>query len=192
MAPKQPGKRVLVEQTFGEKMEVWYDRNGKWLNIVLGVVVVGVLGWVLMGTFRDRAQNAGNVDFRKAVIQYEMGLMAPEEAEKIDQIQGSITAAQEVADKHADKFVGRQAQLLIGNAHYNIALVQTGEGVDALGVGEHGYAELSAGCEHEIGSEAEGVTAVVDERQTIGFADEPTKSVAVGRRHRHLRLPGHP
>lgn len=180
MAPKQPGKKILVEPTFGEKMESWYEINGKWINIVLGIVVVGVLGWVITGTLRTRAENAANVDFRKAVIQYEMGLMAPEEDQKIDQIQGSITAAQEVVEKHGDRFVGRQAQLLIGNAHYNIALAQTGEGVDALEKARAGYEKYLSMATNDR-ERAVGNVALGNVLENLGFirSDESLLEQAV-------------
>lgn len=122
----------LVEPTFGEKLEIWYDRNGNWINILLIVVLAGIIGYKVYDWVQTRNVARANTDFGIALNQFQMAQQSPDEAQKIDQLQGAITAAQQVVDEHRDQFVGRQAQLMIGNAQYTIATIDEKEGVKAL------------------------------------------------------------
>lgn len=126
--PAQP----LVEPTFGEKLENWYDRNGNWLNILVIVILAGVIGYKVYGWMQARNIASANTAYGMAVNQLQMAQQNPDEKQKIDQLQGAITAAQQVVDEHSDQFVGRQAQLVIGNAQYIIASSDPEQGVKGL------------------------------------------------------------
>ncbi len=124
---------TLVEPTFGERVETWYDRNGNWLNILLIVVLAGIIGYKLFDYMQAKNIAKANMDYGMALNRFQMAQQAQDPQQKNDQLQGAITAAQQVVSDHSDEFVGRQAQLMIGNAQYTIATSDpTNEGVKTL------------------------------------------------------------
>lgn len=127
MTPEKSAKPVVIEDTFGEKLERWYEDNGKWLNVLLIVVLVGIIGYKVYDWMQARSVAKANTAYGLALQRFQMAYQSPDEAKKVDELQGAITAAQQVADEHADMFVGRQAQLMIGNAQYSISETQSGQ-----------------------------------------------------------------
>jgi predicted negative regulator of RcsB-dependent stress response len=117
----------MVEHTFGEKLETWYDRNGMWINVVITLALVAVIGYKGYQWVHSRNVAKANAAFATALNHYQAGQQNPDAAKKSDELQGAITAAQQVVSDYSDKFVGRQAQLLIGNAQYAIAVSQSGK-----------------------------------------------------------------
>lgn len=130
--PTEKPAQPLIEPTFGEKLETWYDRNGNWLNILMIVILAGVIGYKVYGWMQTRNVASANTAYGLAVYQLQTAQQNPDEKQKIDQLQGAITAAQQVVDEHSDQFVGRQAQLVIGNAQYMIASSDPEQGVKGL------------------------------------------------------------
>ncbi len=119
--------RPMVEQTAGEKMQDWYDNNGKWINIVLIAVLVGIVGYKTYEWIHTRNVEKANIAYSAALNQYQQAMAAQEPAEKKDKLGGAITAAEQVVAEHGDTFVGREAQLMIGNAQYGLVTTQSGD-----------------------------------------------------------------
>lgn len=132
MSINKPPHQPMVEQTFGEKLETWYDRNGLLINGVIIVALVAVIGYKGYQWMHQRGVARANAAFATALNHYQQGLHNPEEAKKQDELNGAVTAAQQVVNEYSDKFVGRQAQLLIGNAQYAIAMSKGGRDVETL------------------------------------------------------------
>lgn len=132
MSINKPQNQPLVEQTFGEKLETWYDRNGLIINGVIIVALIAVIGYKGYQWMHERGVARANAAFATALNHYQQGLHNPEEAKKQDELNGAVTAAQQVVNEYSDKFVGRQAQLLIGNAQYAIAMSKGGRDVETL------------------------------------------------------------
>lgn len=126
MTTNKPTNQPLVEETFGEKLETWYDRNGTFINVIIIAALVGVIGYKGYGWVQARNVAKANVAFAAAHSHYQQGIYNDDKAKKADQLGGAITAAQQVVNDYSDKFVGRQAQLLIGNAQYTIAMTESG------------------------------------------------------------------
>lgn len=132
-------KPLVVEDTFGEKLEHWYEANGKWLNVLLIVILVGIIGYKAYGWMQARNVAKANTAYGLALQRFQMAYQSPDETKKVDELQGAITAAQQVVDDHAGEFVGRQAQLMIGNAQYSISETQSGKDVAMLEKARESY-----------------------------------------------------
>ncbi len=131
MISDKPAK-PLVEETFGEKLEHWYENNNKWLNVLLVVLLAGVIGYKAYNWINARGVAKANTAYGLALNRFQMAYQSQDEAKKVDELGGAITAAQQVAEEYGDKFVGRQAQLMIGNAQYSISLSESGKGIEML------------------------------------------------------------
>ncbi len=132
MIKEKPVQPILVEDTFGEKLEHWYENNGKWLNVLLIVLLAGVIGYKLYDWMQARSVAKANASYSLALTRFQKAYQSPDDTQKVDELQGAITAAQQVADEHADEFVGHQAQLMIGNAQYSISETTSSQNVAML------------------------------------------------------------
>lgn len=126
MTTNKPTNQPLVQETFGERLETWYDRNGTWINVVIIVALVGVIGYKGFEWMQTRNVAKANVAYSTALNHYQQGLFNPDKATKVDELGGAITAAEQVVTDYSDQFIGRKAQLMIGNAQYTIAMTESG------------------------------------------------------------------
>lgn len=139
MTTNKPSAPMVVEDSFSEKLQLWYEENGKWLNVLLIVVLVGIVGYKLYDWMQVRNVAKANTAYGLALNRFQMAYQNPDEAKKVDELQGAITAAQQVADEHSGEFVGRQAQLMIGNAQYSISETKSGQDVQMLEKARESY-----------------------------------------------------
>jgi len=160
---------LVVEQTLGEKLETWYDKNNKWITIVFVVVVAAFVGYRLYDWMHAKNVAKANAAFGQAQQRFDMALQAQEPKDKTDQLQGAITAAEQVVNDYSDKFVGLQAQLLIGNAQYQLANEQPGEqGVANLEKARESYQKYLAMASEPM-EQATGKIAVGNVLENLAF-----------------------
>ena len=122
-------KKLIVEESLTEKLERWYDRNGMILNVCLGVVLAGVLGFYGYKWMNERAVRAANMDLSPVVQRFSEAMGTEDDAKKNEQLDAAVTAANEVVEKHKGNKVGREAQMMIANAQYDMAVNKTGQDV---------------------------------------------------------------
>lgn len=131
MAPSNTGKPIVVE-TFTERLEAWYERNGKSILIVVGIALALYFGYRIFKSSQVKKTETANVAYGKALDNYRQGLADPEEATGKEKLSAAITGAREVNSEYGTLPVGLEAQLLAANAQYKLALLESGqEGADA-------------------------------------------------------------
>lgn len=130
MTPKRD--RLVVEESLGERLEGWYDRNGMLINVLLAGIVAVVIGYSGYKAYHTRTVNRANAAFGAAQERLYTAVQEQDPAKKKDDLQGAITAAQQVVADYSGQFVGRQAQLMIANAQYELAAEEVGKKPDTL------------------------------------------------------------
>lgn len=169
MTTKKTTNQPLVQETFGEKLETWYDRNGTWINVVIIAALVVVIGYKGYGWMQTRNVAKANAAFSTALNHYQQGIYNTDKARKVDELGGAITAAQQVVNDYSDKFVGRQAQLLIGNAQYTIAMAESGgKDVQQLEAAQNSYKKYISLAQTDE-ERATGLIAVGNVTENLAF-----------------------
>lgn len=131
MTPEKPAK-LIVEESMGEKLSAWYDRNGNWINAAIVVVLAIVIGFKAYDWMHKRAVAKANMAYGEALNRFQTAVQQPDTAKKKDELNGAITAAQQVVVDHGDRYVGREAQLMIGNAQFAMASDEPGQNTKLL------------------------------------------------------------
>lgn len=187
MSTNRPNNQPIVEQTFGEKLETWYDRNGKWINILIIVVLVGVIGYKGMQWMNDRNVMRANSAFLAAQTHYQTAQAQPENEQTVEQLQAAITAAQQVVNDYSDNSVGRQAQLMIANSQYAIVTAKNAQDVEQLEAAQasfNKYIEMARTDEERaaghigVGNVLENLAFVRDDKATLDKAVESYNKAA--------------
>lgn len=187
MSTNRPNNQPIVEQTFGEKLETWYDRNGKWINILIIVALVGVVGYKGMQWMKDRNVMRANSAFLTALTHYQTAQAQPENDQRVEQLQAAITAAQQVVNDYSDNSIGRQAQLMIANSQYAIVTAKNAQDVEQLEAAKasfNKYIEMAATDEERaaghigVGNVLENLAFVQDDKATLDKAVESYNKAA--------------
>ena len=176
MSANKPSKPIIVEQTFGEKLETWYDRNAKWLTGLVILAFVVVIGWKGYDWVKARNVARANDALAGALQHYQQGVQNPDAAKKVDELNGAVTAAQQVVNDYSDSYIGREAQLLIANAQYTIALQNSGKEVKPLEQALESYqkylkmaqtSEEKAAANIAIGNVTENLGFIRNDKKTL-------------------------
>ncbi len=187
MSTNRPNNQPIVEQTFGEKLETWYDKNGKWINILIIVVLVGVIGYKGMQWMNDRNVMRANSAFLAAQTHYQTAQSQPENEQTVEQLEAAITAAQQVVNDYSDNPVGRQAQLMIANSQYAIVTAKNARDVEQLEAAQasfNKYIEMASTDEERaaghigVGNVLENLAFVQDDKAVLDKAVESYNNAA--------------
>lgn len=118
---------IHVQDDFSERASFWMDKNSKLINGLLIAVVLLVLGWTVYKWFRQGAIEKANQGYGMVLQQFTTAVNEQDETKRRDALNGAITAAESVIRDYPNQQVSRYAQLLLGNAHYKLASMQSGE-----------------------------------------------------------------
>lgn len=116
-----------VEDDFGDRASLWMENNSKLINGLLLVVVLLALGWTAYRWYRQGTLEKANQAYGQILHQFNTAMGEQDETKRRDALNGAITAAETVIREYPNQEVARKAQLLLGNAHYKLAAIQTGE-----------------------------------------------------------------
>lgn len=126
-ATKEVPAATRAEDDFGDRASFWMEENSKLINGLLLVVVLLALGWTAYRWHRQGTLEKANQAYGQILHQFNTAMGEQDETKRRDALNGAITAAETVIREYPDLEVARKAQLLLGNAHYKLAAIQTGE-----------------------------------------------------------------
>ncbi|MGI8907732.1 MAG: tetratricopeptide repeat protein [Candidatus Sumerlaeaceae bacterium] len=130
---------VQDDLDFGERTTLWFDTNAKLVNILLAAFIIVALGWTVYRWIHQGQQAKASRAYAAVLEQLGTAQAAPDDAKRRDALNAAITAADNAIKNYPSTFVGRQAQLLLGNAHYELASLQAGQQSTALNNARDAY-----------------------------------------------------
>jgi len=105
-----------------DRIGMWYHRNAKWIQYVVIAVVLAFLGTRLYDRYLETERAKATAEIGRVADTLENALRETDEAKRKVLFATAIADAERVAKEYQGQYLGRQAQLLLGNAHYYYAL----------------------------------------------------------------------
>lgn len=115
----------------GERIGAWYHKHDKVVQVLVLLVLVGIIGYRVYGKFHADTLARATGDYTKAVAALNSALAETDEAKRKELYATAITEAEQVTKDHSGLYVGRQAQLLLGNAYYYLSAAIATQRTDA-------------------------------------------------------------
>src|SRR5688572_29108210 len=157
------------DDAFGGMSE-FFSRNSKAINVLLTIALVvgagiGIYRWQTNSKISKASAQYGNV-----IQTIQKALPETDAAKRKETLQAAIIAAENLARDYPGMYAGRQAQLMVGNAYYLLAISQSGatEGVEALNKAKEAY-EKYLGMNLSNEESATGYLALGDVLQNQTF-----------------------
>ncbi|MGB9690701.1 MAG: hypothetical protein ACPL7D_00870 [Candidatus Sumerlaeaceae bacterium] len=127
---KQELKHDELEDLF-DRLTLWYHRNANWVQWVVIVALVLFIGTKLYDRYQETQNAKATAELGKA-----QGLLASALAEKSENkrkelFASAVTEADRLAKEYGKGFHGREALLLLGNAHYYYSLALANQRAEA-------------------------------------------------------------
>lgn len=175
-AVNEPVITAHEDLDLGERTSLWMDSNAKLVNLLLGVLVILALGWTVYRWVHQGRQASASRAYASVLEQFGAAQNEQDEIKHRDALNAAITAADSVIRDYSKQFVGRQAQLLIGNANYELASLPSANGPTALNNARDAYQKYIAICTdpHE---KAAGYLALGNVLQDQVFIEKDDKLV---------------
>ncbi|AXA35732.1 MAG: hypothetical protein KatS3mg130_0713 [Candidatus Sumerlaea sp.] len=118
---KQELKHDELSDLF-DRIGLWYHRNAKWIQYLVIAVVLAFLGFRLYDRYLETERAKATAEIGKVADTLQSALRETDEAKRKVLFATAIADAERVAKEYSGQYLGRQAQLLLGNAHYYYAL----------------------------------------------------------------------
>lgn len=118
---KQELKHDELEDIF-DRLALWYHRNGKWIQWVVIAALVLFIGTRLYRQYQETRFARATADLGKAQNALASALMENSENKRKELFATAITEAERLVKDYGTSFHGREALLLLGNAHYYYSL----------------------------------------------------------------------
>jgi tetratricopeptide (TPR) repeat protein len=138
-AADEPVITAEEDLDIGERTSLWLDSNAKLVNLFLGILVVLALGWTVYRWIHQGRQANASRAYALVLDQFNTAENEQDEAKRRDSLNAAITAGDTVIKDYPKQFVGRQAQLLVGNANYELASLPSAQGPQALNNAREAY-----------------------------------------------------
>ncbi|MCX7626740.1 MAG: tetratricopeptide repeat protein [Candidatus Sumerlaeaceae bacterium] len=118
---KQELKHDELEDVF-DRLALWYHRNAKWIQWVVFVALVLFIGTRLYRQYQETRFARATAELGKAQSALASALMEASENKRKELFATAITEAERLVKDYGTSFHGREALLLLGNAHYYYSL----------------------------------------------------------------------
>lgn len=118
---KQELKHDELEDLF-DRLALWYHRNANWIQWVVIVALVLFIGTKLYERYQESQNAKATTELGKAQNALTSALIEKSENKRKELFATAIAEAERLTNEYGNSFHGREALLLLGNAHYYYSL----------------------------------------------------------------------
>jgi predicted negative regulator of RcsB-dependent stress response len=118
---KQELKHDELEDVF-DRLMLWYHRHGQWIQWVVIVALIVFIGTRLYDRYQETRAAQATAELGKVQNELVAALMENSENKRKELFATAIADAERLTKDYGTSFHGRQALLLLGNAHYYYSL----------------------------------------------------------------------
>jgi tetratricopeptide (TPR) repeat protein len=107
---------------FLDQVGLWYHRNAKWIQWVVFAAIIAFIGVRLYDQYAETKAAKATAELGKAQSMLASALVERSDSKRKELFATAISEAERLAREYGNSFHGRQALLLLGNAHYYYSL----------------------------------------------------------------------
>lgn len=110
---------------FGERTAEWFREHDRLVSAVLAAILIALIAWKGYGKFRDDRLARANVEYSTVVQNYNSALGQTDVKQRKDLLGAVVTEGERFVDRYGKSGVAKSAQMMLGNAHYYMAMASS-------------------------------------------------------------------